>query len=593
MDDKKQAAAVLAGIVLAVSLTIAVRYEPYTFIRRDASFYATIARGLVMHASLDQRKVQPQSWYSGQHPGYANLDMYWSDVSVGRNGTWYPKHSFLISAAAAPFYALFGVPGFLLFNALCVIGMLWSAYLLAVRFAPPAAAALAVLFIAACPTLLDHTYLLSADVFNATLIALGALALFSARPATAGALLGLAVWARPLTAVIAAPLAAAVFFSKGPSQGPLNPPRSSAAGQSPSALTRFRRTLDRRALLRFAIAAAVPLGAAAVANTIMYGAPWVTSYDRTLVVEGRAPAVASHRALFSNTLAAGFRLMFQDREHGLGANALPALVAVAGLVPLALRNLKLAAALAIALAGFVAGYIRYRYFNARFFFAWQVLLIVPLAVLIGDAGRWALAGGEAVRAAGPRVAASVRRLPRGLVWGALAALLVAGLVVRFATGRSYGLAQHVADAKVLRNDFPCDYFNMTHLAWECSRLDRSSNEYTGLAIQPNQCRFDGGHRRAILIAPPPDGGSRQMTFSPNRRGRLVFDYGVEQGSPVAELCLSVAYGGRPPERLCARGPGQLQQHVFAALQAGEPAQIDIAVTGHAPRSLCFDGTVEP
>ena len=124
MDDKRQAAAVLAGIVLAVSVTIAVRYEPYTFIRRDASFYATIARGLVTHASLDQRKVQPQSWYSGQHPGYANLDMYWSDVSVGRNGTWYPKHSFLISAASAPFYALFGVPGFLLFNALCVIAML-------------------------------------------------------------------------------------------------------------------------------------------------------------------------------------------------------------------------------------------------------------------------------------------------------------------------------------------------------------------------------------------------------------------------------------------------------------------------------------
>jgi hypothetical protein len=567
MDDhKRQAAAVLAGIVLAVSLTIAVRYEPYTFIRRDASFYATIARGLVTHGSLDQRKVQPQSWYSGEHPGYANLDMYWSDVSVGRNGTWYPKHSFLISAASAPFYALFGVPGFLVFNALCVIAMLWAAYLLAVRFAPPAAAALAVLFIAGCPTLLDHTYLLSADVFNATLVALGALALFSARPATAGALLGLAVWARPLTAVIAAPLAAAVLLHRAP---------------------------DRRALLRFAIAAAVPLAAAAIANTIMYGAPWVTSYDRTLVVEGRVPGIASHRALFSNPLAAGFRLMFQDRDHGLAANALPALIAVVGLVPLALRNPKLAAALAIALAGFVMGYIRYRYFNARFFFAWQVLLIVPLAVLIGDAGRWALAGGQAARAAAPRVAASVRRLPRGLVWGALAALVAGGLVVRFAGGRSYGLAQHVAEAKVLRNGFPCDYFNMTHLAWECSRLDRGANEYTGLAIQPKQCRFDGVQRRAILIAPPPDGGSRQIAFSPTRRGRLVFEYGVEQASPVAELCLSVAYGGRPPERLCASGPGQLHQRVFEPLRAGEPALVEVSVSGQAPRSLCFDGTVEP
>ena len=70
----------------------------------------------------------------------------------------------------------------------------------------------------------------------------------------------------------------------------------------------------------------------------MYGAPWVTSYDRTLIVEGRAPGIASHRALFSNTLAAGFRLMFQDRDHGLGPQRPARPVAVAGLLPLALRN---------------------------------------------------------------------------------------------------------------------------------------------------------------------------------------------------------------------------------------------------------------
>jgi hypothetical protein len=447
-----------------------------------------------------------------------------------------------------------------------VIGMLAAAYVLAVRFAPPAAAALAVLFIASSPKLADHTYLLSADVFNATLIALGALALFSARPATAGALLGLAVWARPLTAVIVVPLAAAALLKRAP---------------------------DRRALLRFGIAAAIPLAAAAIANTIMYGAPWVTSYDRTLVVEGRTPRVASHRALFTNTVAAGLRLMFTDREHGLVPNALPALVAVVGLVPLAGRNLKLAAALAIALAGFVAGYIHYRYFNARFFFAWQVLLIVPLAALIADVGRWGLAAGHAVRAARPRVAAAVRQLPRALVWGCLAALLVGGVVVQLATGRGYILSRHVAEAKVLRNDLACDYFNMTHLAWECAFVDRSPNEHTGLAIHGNQCRFDGTHRRAIVIGPPPEGGTRRISFSPARRGQLVFEYGIEQGAPAAESCLSVAYGGRPPEQLCASGSGRWHRRVFDALGPGEPSFVDVVVSGRGARSLCFEGTVEP
>jgi hypothetical protein len=565
MEPRRQAAAVLAGIVLAVSLTVAVRYEPYTFIRRDASFYATIARGLVTHFSLDQRKVQPQSWYSGEHPGYANLDMYWSDVSVGRNGTWYPKHSFLVSVAAAPFYALLGVPGFLVFNVLCVIAMLFAAYLLAARYAPGAPGALAVAFIAASPTLVDHTYLLSADVFNAMLIALGALALYEARPATAGALLGLALWSRPITVLLVVPLAAAGLVGRA----------------------------DRRQLVRFVVAAAVPLAAAAAANTIMYGAPWVNSYDRTLVVENRVPGVASHRSLWTNTLETGFRLMFEDREAGLVDNALPALIALAGLVPLVRRDWKLAAALAVGFVGFVLGYVRYRYFNARFFFAWQVLLVIPLAVLLDAVGGLFGAGAAAARTGWSRAAASVRRLPRAAVWGAPAALVVAAVLVSAVRGRHYVLSDHIAEAQVFRNDFPCDYFNMTHLAWECSRLDHGGEEYTGLALQTKRCRFDGAHTRAILIGPAGDGGTRRLVFSPPRRGRLGLDYGVEAGSPAPELCLDVVYAGRPAQHLCAQGPGRLQHATFEPPSPAEPSRLEITVVGHAPRSLCVDGAVDP
>jgi hypothetical protein len=565
MHPRRQAAAVLAGIVLAVSLTIAVRYEPYTFIRRDASFYATIARGLVTHLSLDQRKVQPQSWYSGEHPGYPNLDMYWSDVSVGRNGTWYPKHSFLVSVAAAPFYALLGVPGFLVFNVLCVIAMLFAAYLLAARFTPGAPGALAIALIAACPTLVDHTYLLSADVFNATLIALGTLALYEARPATAGALLGLALWSRPITVVLVVPLAAAGLIGRA----------------------------DRRQLVRFVVAAAIPLAAAAVANTIMFGAPWVNSYDRTLVVENRVPGVASHRSLFSNSLETGFQLMFEDRENGLGSNALPALIALLGLVPLARRDRKLAAALALGVAGFVFGYIRYRYFNARFFFAWQVLLVVPLAVLLDAAGGLLGTGARAARVGWDRGAASARRLPRGVLWGAAGAIVAVAVAVPLVRGRRFVLSDHIADAQVFRNGFPCDYFNMTHLAWECSRLDHGSEEYTGLALPARRCRFDGAHARAILLGPPGDGGTRRLVFTPPRRGRLALDFGIEAGTSTSELCLDVGYAGRPPQHLCAEGAGQLHRTTFDPPTPGEPSRLEITVAGHAPRALCIDGVIEP
>jgi hypothetical protein len=565
MQSKRQTAAVLSGVVLAVSLTVAVRYEPYTFIRRDASFYATIARGLVTNLSLDQRKVQPQSWYSGQHPGYANLDMYWSDVSVGRGGTWYPKHPFLVSVAAAPFYLLFGVPGFLIFNVLCVIVMLMSAYLIAARIAPAAAGAMAVAFIAACPTLVDHTYLLSADVFNATLIAAGTLLLYQGRLRTAGMVLGLALWARPVTGVLVVPVAAAALLGR----------------------------IDRRQFRDFVIAAAIPLAVAGIANTIMYGAPWVTSYDRILVVENRVPTTGSARDLFTNTVDAGVRLMFLDREHGLLANALPALIAVFGLVPLARHDWRLAAGMAVALVGFVVAYVRYRYFNARFFFAWQALLIVPLAALLGDVGALVLSGARRARVLGPRLSAGVSRIPKPAMAALLVAILFAGVVARWVRGRHYVLSQHVAEAKVFRNDFPCDYFNMTHLAWECSRLDRSSEEYTGLAVSDKRCRFGGSHRESILIGPPPGGGTRRVAFEPTRRGRLSLDYGIEAGSGAGQICVAVAYGGRPSEQVCATGAGTLQRRELPALVEGEPNRLEIVASGLAPRAFCFDGTIEP
>ena len=107
MDDhKRQAAAVLAGIVLAVSLTIAIRYEPYTFIRRDGFVLRDgVLMGLLPNAcrwTSARRSRSPGTRSSD--PGYPNLDMYWSNISVGRGGAWYPKHSFLVSVAAAPFY---------------------------------------------------------------------------------------------------------------------------------------------------------------------------------------------------------------------------------------------------------------------------------------------------------------------------------------------------------------------------------------------------------------------------------------------------------------------------------------------------------
>ena len=558
--SKSQAGIVLAAIILAVSLTIAVRYAPYTFIRRDGSFYATISMGLVKNFSLDQRRVQPRSWYSGEHPGYADLEMYWSNISVGRHGVWYPKHSFLISIAAAPFFAAFGVVGFLIFNALCVVLMMWATYLLAVRLAiSPVAAALAVLMTTLSPMLVEHTYHLSADIFNAALIALGMLALAASRPATAGALLGLALWSRPVTAGLVVPLAAALVW----------------------------RRLDRRQLLRLGIATAVPLAAAALANTVMYGAPWITSYDRILTVRDRTPTVQSVRDLYTNGWTAGLRLMFASAEHGLVANALPSLVGAFGLLSLWRRSRALALAVAVGAVGFVGSYVFYRYFNARFFFPWELALCLPLAALFEDAAALGVRTVEVAPGLAGRAAGRLRQLPRAARLG-LAVVAIGGVVVTWAVQRrTYVLADHVSDAKVLRNDFPCDYFNVTHQAWECSKMDRSDQELTGLGIGARACRPDGSEWRALTITPPAEGGKRSMRFEQLPAGTLDLEYGLRQPGG-GSACFTVSYAGQPPQRLCADAAEKRKHERIAAGNPGDPRTLEITVDSSAPRGLCFD-----
>ena len=556
---------VIPAIVLAVTLCIAVKYKPHSFLVRDASFYATTTRGLVTSFSLDQRRLQPESWYTGSHPGYKNLDLSWSNISVGIDGTLYPKHSIVMPLFAAPFYAAFGAAGLLVFNALCVIIMLSAAYVLAVRFAPPVAAIVAVMLCALCPAVQEHTYHFSFDMFTAALVALGAAALLRPRPIVAGLLLGTAIWARPQLALLVFPLAVGGLW----------------------------RRAGRRELLAFAASLAVPVGVAAWLNTLMFGAPWITSYERVLTVVDRTPGLKSHCDLWTLSTKDGLERLFMSRDHGLLFRSPASLVGVVGLASLWRRSRPLALALALSVAGFVLFFLRYKYTTARFFFPWQALLCLPLALFLTD-----LCPGPA---RGLRIVRELLRKRSGsklLVWGVVgavgAALLAIFIISRTATSDRYVLADHIAEAKVFRNDLACDYFNMRYHRWECSQVEDDPWEWTGLALGADECVFDDEKKQLLWLHPPSGGATKRILFEGvPPRGVLKLRYGLADTAVSKKTCFSVVYGDVGPIDLCADKAGELKTYKLEVPPATSPTSVEFRVRSPSPgkRHLCVGGTI--
>lgn len=638
-------ATALAALVLAavVVLHAWLKYEPYSFLVRDAAFYAEITRGLATDLSLDQKRWQPVSWYSGKNPKYKNLTMDWSNVSVGADGTWYPKHSFVMPLFAVPFYKLFGPAGLLVFNAVCAFVLLFAAYLVAARFAPPPAALAAVLLAWLGPCMQSHTYHFSLDMFTAALVAAGTAVALGASAgrfceagtapgrgtevygmaAGAGLLLGIALWARPTLAPLVVPVGVAIWIWKpdagGSSQGAQCGQDGCGDGRT-SADSRIAALgrLWRKEVALFLAALALPVGAAMVSSWVMFGAPWITAYDRVLTVAKGVQKVVSHRDLFGLDLSHGLERMFMSIDDGLVWRCPAALLGVAGLWSLwrgsesssreqdgggFIRSLQrgnraLAMALVLAVAGYLAVFLKYQYSTARFFLPWQGLLCAPLAVLLADAGSVAdLAWSKLT--AWLRVPVSWRwRLVAGGAAGAacVAAVLAASLHKHSA---GYALYENISSASVSRDDVPCDYFNMRHQRWECSKVEEEKWEYTGLALGADECLFKGEKQPMIWFHPPGKNGVKRIVFGgAPATGVLELRYGLADSAVGASTCFSVSYGDGDRHQLCAAKAGVLlTTHIRATASAQDDGprrgevMLEIKSPPHSRRHLCVAGTV--
>jgi hypothetical protein len=328
-----------------------------SYMKGDSPYYALASLSLVKDGDLEMHNQTDRRIFENPPPG-SHIPMSHSNVALGARGEWYPKHPALLPILSAPFYAIGGGRGLLWFNFLALLSMVVAMRRLSARFASPPASAAAAALIGLTPLFVHFAYSYSADIPAAALVAAGLALLCGDRPLAAGAAFALAVWLKPIN--ILAPL---------------------AAGLSLLPARRFRD------LLRLVLGGAIGALPMAILHGYQFGAPWLSGYQRTLVVEAGRTGVASHLGGFTFPFWEGLRLQLFDLNHGLFATAGAALIALPGFFFFRRGARAAAAAIGVFALGTFLLYCNYDFvtgshYGNRFLMPAIASLAAPLAVLL-------------------------------------------------------------------------------------------------------------------------------------------------------------------------------------------------------------------
>lgn len=285
-------------------------------------------------------------------------DVFGSPVSMTVDGRYLPKHPVLFGALLVPGVAVAGVAG-------ARVTALLLGSLLAGVAAATAARRYGVVpsVVASCAVLLfspaGRNVLWAINVDTAiALVWLGALLLAdSGRPLGAGLLGGALLFLRPPALVLLSGAALLVAVREG------------------------------RGLLRFAAGVLPSIAALAAVNTVLWGAPWGSSYDRVAVVRDGTEALLGHSDQFTLPPLRGLALLLLDDGGGLLATAPACLVGLLGLLLPAGRD-RLGVAAAASASAFlllISGYAFLALLPAttyRFALPLLVASVLPLAALV-------------------------------------------------------------------------------------------------------------------------------------------------------------------------------------------------------------------
>ena len=279
------AVALAAALVQLAVVVPALRHSPEGFLHGDSYYYAAAAASVWLDGDLDLlnqcfpeaksvAEVLPQleapcgyfGWAKGEH------------LTI--------KQSPLLGLAALPLYAALGPLGFLLFN-LVVLNLLLVG-VAELGGGGPGAWVAALLALTTTP-LVRFAFDFSPDLFLTALLLGALLAARGNRPVVAGLCAGLAVCAKLYVAV------------------PLLPVLALTLWQSPRAVT----------LAKVVAAGVVGLLPGLACNTLQFGAPWVTGYERELHVVNGVIGLADHSSRFTEPPLAGLLDLMLNPTVGL------------------------------------------------------------------------------------------------------------------------------------------------------------------------------------------------------------------------------------------------------------------------------------
>jgi hypothetical protein len=540
------AALVVLAFALVHGPSLAARYRPHSWLFADGAFYFATVRAVADHGRLEQRALHPESWYAQDLGWNRRLTDDWSNVALGRDGGWYPKHPILLPLLAVVPYKLYGPQGTLVANVLLNLAFVLLTFLLGRRVAHPAAAALVAAGVACVPFVVDMSYTFSNDLLGAVLL-LGAVELALARRfGLAGVLAGLAVWSR-VTNVAFLPAVALAGWSAGGWRG----------------------------VARAAAFALVPLSAYALLNTVLFGAPWVTSYHRVIVREDGVMKTAAHTRLFNVEFARGLARIVTGADGAFRSFPLLA-PGLAGALALGWRRRALGASVLLFALLPMLAYAKYDWYRPHF--------------LYPSYGASALGLAGAIGLVFPARVDGERRLAWRWVAGALGFAMVAAIpLLRSPEADPARLSSHLREARVFLDDVPCDYFNVQNERWECSKHDPSGWAMTGLVrsetVTVRGVRWDG-----LWMHPSPSGRWRRIVWDALDAARVELTFALADPTQPGPVEVEVRARGQEPVAITLSGPGD-ERRITVAIPAGEGPALEVRTRAGAPhwKQLVFEG----